>query len=461
MTEQFDAVDIIRAKRDGEALTDAQTDWLIDAYTRGAVADEQMSAMTMAILLNGMSRQEISRWTHAMIESGERMSFAGLSRPTADKHSTGGVGDKITLPLAPLVAAFDVAVPQLSGRGLGHTGGTLDKLESIPGWRASLSNDELMAQLESVGAVICAAGGGLAPADRKLYALRDVTGTVEAIPLIASSIMSKKIAEGTGALVLDVKVGSGAFMKTLDDARELARTMVDLGTDAGVRTVALVTDMSVPLGRTAGNALEVRESLEVLAGGGPSDVVDLTVALAVEMLAAADRPTSEEDVRAALADGRAMDKWRAMIAAQGGDVDAPLPVAKESETVVAAESGVLTSLDAYAVGVAVHRLGAGRVRKEDAVQAAAGIELHVKPGEPVTAGQPLFTLHTDTPERFPRAREALEGGWTVEPEGAGGGVLGGALAGGPGVLPTLDVGAGALVGAALASHESVVLERIG
>ncbi|WP_275006109.1 thymidine phosphorylase [Promicromonospora iranensis] len=460
MTEQFDAVDIIRAKRDRESLTDPQIDWLVDAYTRGVVADEQMSAMTMAILLNGMSRAEISRWTHAMIESGERMSFAGLSRPTADKHSTGGVGDKITLPLAPLVAAFDVAVPQLSGRGLGHTGGTLDKLESIPGWRASLSNDEMMAQLDSVGAVICAAGAGLAPADRKLYALRDVTGTVEAIPLIASSIMSKKIAEGTGALVLDVKVGSGAFMKTLESARELARTMVDLGTDAGVRTVALVTDMSVPLGRTAGNALEVRESLEVLAGGGPADVVDLTVALAVEMLAAADRPASEADVREALADGRAMDKWRAMIAAQGGDVDAHLPVAKESETVVAQESGVLVSLDAYAVGVAVHRLGAGRVRKEDAVQAAAGIEIHVKPGEPVAAGQPLFTLHTDTPERFARAREALEGGWAVEPEGVGGGVLGGTLAGAASALSTVDVGAGALVGAALAADESVVLDRI-
>jgi thymidine phosphorylase len=461
MTEQFDAVDIIRTKRDNaEPLTDEQIDWLLDAYTRGVVADEQMSAMTMAILLNGMSRAEISRWTHAMIASGERMSFADLSRPTADKHSTGGVGDKITLPLAPLVAAFDVAVPQLSGRGLGHTGGTLDKLESIPGWRASLRGDEMMAQLESVGAVICAAGAGLAPADRKLYALRDVTGTVEAIPLIASSIMSKKIAEGTGALVLDVKVGSGAFMKTLDSARELARTMVDLGTDAGVRTVALVTDMSVPLGRTAGNALEVRESLEVLAGGGPPDVVDLTVALAVEMLAAADRPASEADVREALADGRAMDKWRAMIAAQGGDVDAPLPVAKESETVVAPESGVLASLDAYAVGVAVHRLGAGRVRKEDAVQAAAGIEIHVKPGETVAAGQPLFTLHTDTPERFARAREALQGGWTVEPESAGAGGLGGALAGAASALSMVDVGAGALVGATLASDESVVLDRI-
>ena len=288
--EAFDAVDLIRTKRDSGTLSNDEIDWMIDAYTRGAVADEQMAAMAMAILLNGMSREEIARWTKAMIASGQRMDFSSLSVPTADKHSTGGVGDKITLPLAPLVAVFDVAVPQLSGRGLGHTGGTLDKMESIAGWRASLTNAEMMRQLERVGAVVCAAGDGLAPADKKLYALRDVTGTVEAIPLIASSIMSKKIAEGTGALVLDVKVGSGAFMKNEENARELARTMVGLGTDAGVNTVALLTDMSTPLGLTAGNALEVRESVEVLAGGGPKDVVDLTVALAVEMLAAAGRP---------------------------------------------------------------------------------------------------------------------------------------------------------------------------
>ena len=282
-----DAVEVILAKRDGGELSDSQIDWVIDAYTRGAVDDAQMSALAMAILLNGMDRREIARWTAAMIASGERMDFSTLSRPTADKHSTGGVGDKITLPLAPLVAACGVAVPQLSGRGLGHTGGTLDKLEAIPGWRAALSNDEMFAQLESVGAVICAAGDGLAPADKKLYALRDVTGTVEAIPLIASSIMSKKIAEGTGSLVLDVKVGTGAFMKSVESARELAATMVALGTDAGVHTVALLTDMSTPLGRTAGNAVEVAESVEVLAGGGPADVVELTLALAREMLAGA------------------------------------------------------------------------------------------------------------------------------------------------------------------------------
>jgi thymidine phosphorylase len=407
VTEPFDAVDVIITKRDGHRLSDAQIDWVIDAYTRGVVAEEQMSALNMAVLLNGMDRSEIARWTAAMIASGERMDFSALSRPTSDKHSTGGVGDKITLPLAPLVAVFGVAVPQLSGRGLGHTGGTLDKLESIPGWRAALSNEEMMTQLEEVGAVICQAGSGLAPADRKLYALRDVTGTVEAIPLIASSIMSKKIAEGTGALVLDVKVGSGAFMKDLDKARELARTMVDLGTDAGVTTVALLTDMSTPLGLTAGNALEVRESLEVLAGGGPADVVELTVALAQEMLAAAGRP--DLDVAAALSDGRAMDVWRRMIQAQGGDADAPLPVARHTEQVLAPADGVLTTLDAYGVGIAAWRLGAGRARKEDPVQAGAGVEIHAKPGDTVRAGQPILTLHTDTPERFERAVAALDG----------------------------------------------------
>lgn len=417
MSERFDAVDVIVAKRDGHRLTDEQVDWVVDAYTRGVVADEQMSALAMAILLNGMDRAEIARWTAAMIASGERMDFSGLSHPTADKHSTGGVGDKITLPLAPLVAVFGVAVPQLSGRGLGHTGGTLDKLESIPGWRAALTNDEMMRQLEEVGAVICQAGSGLAPADRKLYALRDVTGTVEAIPLIASSIMSKKIAEGTGSLVLDVKVGSGAFMKDAARAGELARTMVELGTDAGVRTVALLTDMSTPLGLTAGNALEVRESVEVLAGGGPADVVELTVALAREMLDAAGRP--DADPAAALADGRAMDVWRRMIAAQGGDPHAALPVAREHEQVLAEADGVVTTLDAYAVGVAAWRLGAGRARKEDPVQAGAGVELHVRQGDVVRAGQPLLTLHTDTPDRFARARQALAGGVVVGPEGPG------------------------------------------
>ena len=406
-----DAVEVIAAKRDGQELSKSQIDWVVDAYTRGDVADEQMSALAMAILLNGMERQEIIRWTAAMIASGERMDFSSLSRPTADKHSTGGVGDKITLPLAPLVAACGVAVPQLSGRGLGHTGGTLDKLESIPGWRADLSNEEMMGQLESVGAVICAAGDGLAPADKKLYALRDVTATVEAIPLIASSIMSKKIAEGTGALVLDVKVGSGAFMKDVERARELAEVMVALGSDAGVETVALLTDMSVPLGLTAGNAIEVAESVEVLAGGGPADVVELTLALAREMLSAAGH--DDVDPADKLADGSAMDTWKAMIRAQDGDPEAPLPVARESHVVNAPSSGVLTRLDALAVGMAAWRLGAGRARKEDPVQAGAGVVWHARPGDRVTEGDPLLTLLTDEPDRFDRALAALDGGYDV------------------------------------------------
>jgi thymidine phosphorylase len=402
-----DAVEVIRTKRDGGALTAEQIAWIIDSYVAGTVADEQMAALAMAVVFNGMTPDELAAWTRAMIDSGSRMDFTGLARPTVDKHSTGGVGDKITLPLAPLVAACGAAVPQLSGRGLGHTGGTLDKLESIPGWRADLSGTEMRAMLDDVGAVICAAGEDLAPADRKLYALRDVTGTVESIPLIASSIMSKKIAEGTGALVLDVKVGTGAFMKDLGDARELARTMVDLGTAAGVRTVALLTDMSTPLGRTAGNALEVAESVEVLAGGGPPDVVELTVALAREMLAAAG--LDGRDPADALADGSAMDVWRRMIVAQGGDPEAPLPRALQAQVVPAPATGTLTRLDSYAVGLAAWRLGAGRARKEEPVQAGAGVEIHAKPGETVRAGQPLLTLHTDTPERFAGALAAFEG----------------------------------------------------
>ncbi|WP_026534343.1 thymidine phosphorylase [Arthrobacter sp. H14] len=416
MSGNFDAVDIIRTKRDKGTLSDEQIDWTIDAYTRGIIADEQMSALNMAILLNGMSRPEISRWTAAMIASGERMDFSALGKATADKHSTGGVGDKITLPLAALVAVFGVAVPQLSGRGLGHTGGTLDKLESIPGWQASLSNEQMMNQLSDVGAVICAAGSGLAPADKKLYALRDVTGTVESIPLIASSIMSKKIAEGTGSLVLDVKVGSGAFMKDEESARELAETMVALGKDAGVNTVALLTNMETPLGLTAGNAIEVAESVEVLAGGGPEDVVELTVRLAEEMLACAG--IHDADPAAALQDGRAMDVWKRMISAQGGDLDAALPVAKESEMIYAPADGVLVGLDALSVGVAAWRLGAGRARKEDVVQAGAGVRMHAKPGAMVRAGEPLMTLLTDTPEKFARAHDALADAVVIASEGA-------------------------------------------
>ena len=409
---EFSAVELIIKKRERAELSTAEIAWLVQNYTSGKVADEQMSSMAMAILLNGMNRREIRDLTMEMVRSGERLDFTSLSVPTADKHSTGGVGDKITLPLAPLVAVFGVAVPQLSGRGLGHTGGTLDKLEAIPGWRANLSNDEMHRQLAEVGAVICAAGSGLAPADKKLYALRDVTGTVEAIPLIASSIMSKKIAEGTGSLVLDVKVGSGAFMKTLERARELAETLVDLGNDAGVNTSALLTDMSTPLGLKIGNALEVEESIEVLAGGGPADVVDLTVAMATEMLRLAGK--QDVDVAAALRDGRAMDKWRAMISAQGGDPAAKLPVARETHIVRAEASGVISKMDALSIGVASWRLGAGRERKEDAVQFGAGITLHAQVGQRIDAGAPLLTLHTDEPQRFDRAMESLTGAISID-----------------------------------------------
>ena len=408
----FSAPELIIAKRDKNELSTEQINWLIANYTSGVVADEQMSAMAMAILLNGMSRREIKDLTLAMIASGERLSYEGLGMPTADKHSTGGVGDKITLPLAPLVAVFGVAVPQLSGRGLGHTGGTLDKLESIPGWRAQISNEEFHQQLAEIGAVICAAGSGLAPADRKLYSLRDVTGTVEAIPLIASSIMSKKIAEGTQSLVLDVKVGSGAFMKNIERARELATVMVQLGQDAGVNTSALLTDMSTPLGLEIGNALEVKESLEVLSGGGPADVVEITIELAREMLRLAGKP--DADVEAALKDGRAMDKWRQMISAQGGDPDAKLPEANEHHVVTATASGFLSELDALQVGTASWRLGAGRARKEDDVQFGAGITLHAQLGDRVESGAPLMTLHTNEPERFERALAALEGSFKIE-----------------------------------------------
>ncbi len=409
--EAFSAAEVIAAKRDRHSLTNPQIDWVIDAYTRGAVADEQMSALLMAILLNGMESREISRWTDAMINSGERMNWSALSRPTVDKHSTGGVGDKITLPLAPLVAACGAAVPQLSGRGLGHTGGTLDKLESIPGWRASLSNEEMLKVLQDCGAVICAAGAGLAPADKKLYALRDVTATVEAIPLIASSIMSKKIDEGTSALVLDVKTGAGAFMSDPEKAKELAHVMVGLGKRAGVKTIALVTAMDIPLGLTAGNALEVRESVEVLAGGGPSDIVELTVLLAREMLETVG--ITNVDPADMLKNGKAMDVWRQMISAQGGDPDAKLPTAKENLTVTAQSSGTILSMDAMKVGLAAWRLGAGRSRQGEAVQAGAGIEIHAKPGDVVAAGAPLYTLHTDTPAAFARAQESLTNSVTI------------------------------------------------
>jgi len=415
MSLNFTAVEIIAAKRDKLELTDEQIDWTIKAYTNGQIADEQMSALLMAILLNGMNSRETSRWTDAMILSGETMNWSMLDRPTVDKHSTGGVGDKITLPLAPLVAACGAAVPQLSGRGLGHTGGTLDKLESIKGWKANLSNSEMMKVIQECGAVICAAGSGLAPADKKLYALRDVTGTVQAIPLIASSIMSKKIAEGTGALVLDVKTGSGAFMSDPKDAGNLAKIMVELGKRADVETRALVTAMDVPLGLTVGNALEIRETIEVLSGGGPADVIELTLILAQEMLDAA-KVKSKIDPATALKNGAAMDVWRKMITAQGGDLSSPLPIAKDKTYMKADRSGKLLNLDALKVGISAWKLGAGRQKQGDRLQHGAGIEIHAKPGDLVKQGQNILTLHSDDSARFAPALEALAGAVTIGDE---------------------------------------------
>ncbi|MCC6433585.1 MAG: thymidine phosphorylase [Acidimicrobiales bacterium] len=404
----------MRTKRDGGQLSDGQIRWFIDAYTRGAIADEQASAMTMAIFWRGLEPDELATWTAAMIASGERLDLRSVGRPTVDKHSTGGVGDKVSLVLCPLVAACGAAVPQLSGRGLGHTGGTLDKMEAIAGWRAQLTNEQLVAQLRDVGAVICAAGAGLAPADRKLYALRDVTATVESIPLIASSIMSKKIAEGTGALVLDVKYGSGAFLPDPERGRELARTMVALGEAHGVRTSALLTAMESPLGIAAGNALEVQEALDCLAGGGPDDLRTLTVELAREMLRMAGI-AGGPDPADLLAGGAAMDRWRALVAAQGGDPTAPLPLAVEREVLTAPADGFLTRLDARAVGVAAWRLGAGRARKEDPVSPVAGVRCLARPGDAVRAGQPLLELHLDDAARLPGALAALAGAYAISP----------------------------------------------
>ena len=413
-----DAVSLIRAKRDGHHLTGTDISWLFEAYARGEVADEQMSALLMAIYFRGLDPAELSTWTAAMIASGDRLDLSAIQKPTVDKHSTGGVGDKVSLILAPLVASCGAAVPQLSGRGLGHTGGTLDKLESIPGFRAGLTPAETLAVLASAGCVICAAGSGLAPADGRLYALRDVTGTVESIPLIASSIMSKKIAEGTSALVLDVKVGTGAFMTSRDQARELARTMVALGAEHQVRTRALLTRMDTPLGRAVGNAVEVAEAVEALQGHGPPDLMEVTLALARQMLALAGLTAGPAaDPAAALADGRALATYRAMVRAQGGDPDAPLPRAAHTHLVPAPGSGWLTRLDALAVGTAAWRLGAGRARKEDEVSATAGIICLAKPGDRVQAGQPVLELRADEPERFGPALAALDGAIAVSEQG--------------------------------------------
>ncbi|MCD2263129.1 thymidine phosphorylase [Dietzia aurantiaca] len=416
---RHDAVRIIEAKRDGRELDDDEVDWIVDGFTRGTVVPEQMSALAMAIYFRGMSDREISRWTTAMVGSGRRLDLAGLSRggrevPTVDKHSTGGVGDAITLVLTPLLATWDVAVPQLSGRGLGHTGGTLDKLEAIRGWRADLSGDEMRRILSDSGAVICAAGADLAPADRALYALRDITGTVPSIPMIAASIMSKKIAEGTGALVLDVKFGSGAFMTSRADAEELARVMVGIGTAAGVRTSALVTAMHTPLGRAVGNAVEVAECLEILDGGGPADMVDLTCALAEEALSAVG---INDDPRARLSDGRAMDSYRAMISAQGGDPDAELPRAASVEQVRTPAAGRIT-WDALGVGRASRLAGAGRSAPGEAVDHAAGVLLHRVEGDEVRAGEVIATVYAGDAGRIASALGELGAALDVSDPGS-------------------------------------------
>ena len=407
------AVDVIRTKRDGGRISDDAIRWFLAAYTAGEIPDEQASALLMAILFRGMADDELATWTAAMIDSGERLDLSAVDRPTVDKHSTGGVGDKVSLVLCPLVAACGAAVPQLSGRGLGHTGGTLDKMESISGWRAALSPAEMVSQLQTVGAVISAAGSGLAPADRKLYALRDVTATVESIPLIASSIMSKKIAEGTESLVLDVKVGVGAFMKDVGDARRLAETMVAIGNGNGVRTTALLTDMHTPLGHACGNALEVIETIETLQGRGPSDLVEITLALAHEMLALADIDASPED---ALASGAAERVWMDMVKAQGGDLGAGLPTPRTTQVVRASATGYVTRLDALGVGVCAWRLGAGRSRKEDPVSESAGVVCLAKPGDRVEEGQAVLELHIDDEGRVPHALEALDGAIEIGPE---------------------------------------------
>jgi len=400
----FDGVGPIRVKRDGGELSASQINELMPAYLSGEFAEEQMSALLMAIFFRGMAPGELATWTAATIASGKRADLAGLGRPTVDKHSTGGVGDKLSLIIVPLVAVFGAAVPQMSGRGLGHTGGTLDKLESIPGWKPDLDSAALVRVLRAVGGVITAAGSELAPADKRLYALRDITATVESIPLIASSIMSKKIAEGTKNLLLDIKVGKGAFMTDLDQAQLLGETMIGLGEAHGVRTAAMLTAMDTPLGRAVGNAVEVAEALDVLAGGGPDDVRELSVAEAEAMLRLAG---IDGDPAQALDDGRALNKFREMIRAQGGDPDAPLPASPVLGVVTAPRDGIVRRLDALAVGMASWRLGAGRSRPGESVSAAAGVLCRAKPGETVTKGQPILELLGDDPSRLDAARAEL------------------------------------------------------
>jgi pyrimidine-nucleoside phosphorylase len=410
-------VPLIERKRDGGALTPEQWSALVAAYTDGRVPDYQMSALLMAVLLRGLERQELAALTDAMLASGQRLGFDSWPTPRVDKHSTGGVGDKVSLVLAPLVAACGVAVPMMSGRGLGHTGGTLDKLEAIPGFRTGLSLAEAKAQVMKLGCAMIGQTPEIAPADRRLYALRDVTGTVEAIPLIAASIMSKKLAEGLNALVLDVKRGSGAFLPTLEQSLELARTMITLGEDRGCPTVALLTAMDRPLGRACGNALETEEAILTLRGEGPADLLEVTYALGSEMLLAAGIEKTSKKARQrlanALASGLAAEKFEQVIEAQGGNpktVEDPsvLPQAKEVEVYAASRTGVVTAVEPRTIGRAIVAMGGGRIKVEDEVDPTVGFVITVKPGDKVLGGEPIASVFARDPDGMKLGFEALE-----------------------------------------------------
>ncbi|MFL3011596.1 MAG: thymidine phosphorylase [Acidimicrobiales bacterium] len=403
----MDALGIIQTKRDGGTLSKEQIDWFIKNFSGSElIPDEQAAALAMSIFFNGMESEELAHWTKAMVNSGVTLDLSVVGKKTVDKHSTGGVGDKVSLILVPLIASCGLAVPQLSGRGLGHSGGTLDKMESIPGWTASLSEEKMLTQLSEIGGIIAAANENINPADRRLYALRDITHTVDSIPLIASSIMSKKIAEGTEALVLDVKTGLGAFMVDFDQARTLAKTMVELGENSGVKTIALITSMETVLGNNVGNALEVSESLDVLEGRGPKDLIEITLALAQEML---DLSNVDLDPGEVLASGKPREIFEKMVSAQGGDLSKDLPIAEYKKTIKASSTGYLSKLDCRSVGVAAWRLGAGRTKKEDSVSPTAGIICMAKPGAYINAGEPVLELHGDTEKSFDSAIDALEG----------------------------------------------------
>ena len=410
-------VPLIERKRDGRALTPEEWSALVAAYTDGRVPDYQMSALLMAVLLRGLERQELAALTDAMLASGQRLSFDSWPTPRVDKHSTGGVGDKVSLVLAPLVAACGVAVPMMSGRGLGHTGGTLDKLEAIPGFRTGLSLAEAKAQVMKVGCAMIGQTPEIAPADRRIYALRDVTGTVEAIPLIAASIMSKKLAEGLNALVLDVKRGSGAFLPKLEQSLELARTMIALGEDRSCPTVALLTAMDRPLGRACGNALETEEAILALRGEGPEDLLEVTYALGAEMLLAAGIEKTSKRARQrlanALASGLAAEKFEQVIEAQGGNpkvVEDPsvLPQAKEVEVYAAPRTGVVAKVEPKTIGRAVVAMGGGRRKVEDEVDPTVGFVITVKPGDKVLAGEPIASVFARDPGGMKLGFEALQ-----------------------------------------------------